>query len=335
MKCAIPTIDDVDLATANSAALGVETVVLVSNVDVRHLGDVTQSASGAGLLTRDLVYRPPTALATGRDIQFVCLNSVKSDANIVATLNVLLGGGLPWVEANAVLAGAYCAPTVPNGHLYKCTTAGTTGATDEPTWPTADGGTVTDGTAVWTEANALPATAVATLKAPALARDQSNALPQGLAVDFVTPAGTTVRTVTSLASITGGGAGNRFAIVAMPEEESYVSIAECTDKELEAPVGKAVPIPQGYNAAQWVKKGRSDIPKLTIKAKYISAGDGLARINGQRITAMLVTRKDDSVLTERVIVGGYRPVVKIKSPDGNSEAEATAEGIFEKFAVFV
>jgi len=41
-------------------------------------------------------------------------------------------------------------PGTPNGRLYRCTTAGTTGA-GEPAWPTAEGGTVADGTAVWTE----------------------------------------------------------------------------------------------------------------------------------------------------------------------------------------
>lgn len=43
----------------------------------------------------------------------------------------------------------FCIPTVPNNHYYKCTTAGTSGGT-EPIWPTT-GGTVTDGTAVWTD----------------------------------------------------------------------------------------------------------------------------------------------------------------------------------------
>jgi prepilin-type N-terminal cleavage/methylation domain-containing protein len=40
-------------------------------------------------------------------------------------------------------------PTSYNGHYYKCTTAGTSGAT-EPSWPVS--GTVNDGTVVWTEA---------------------------------------------------------------------------------------------------------------------------------------------------------------------------------------
>jgi len=53
-------------------------------------------------------------------------------------------------RSTAVTSGQYTVPAALNGRLYKCTTAGTTGST-EPTWPTTAAGTVTDGTAVWTE----------------------------------------------------------------------------------------------------------------------------------------------------------------------------------------
>ena len=41
-------------------------------------------------------------------------------------------------------------PTVANGYIYICTTAGTGASVTEPTWPTAISSTVIDGTAVWT-----------------------------------------------------------------------------------------------------------------------------------------------------------------------------------------
>ena len=64
---------------------------------------------------------------------------------IVATRG--LSGG---IRSAAVALNDTVIPQTPNGYIYKCTTAGTTGAS-EPTWPTTAAGTVTDGTAVWTE----------------------------------------------------------------------------------------------------------------------------------------------------------------------------------------
>lgn len=55
-----------------------------------------------------------------------------------------------WQASKAVALNAVYLPTTPNGRKYKVTTAGTTGAS-EPTWPTTPGGTVTSGTAVFTE----------------------------------------------------------------------------------------------------------------------------------------------------------------------------------------
>jgi hypothetical protein len=54
-----------------------------------------------------------------------------------------------WVASTAYNLGDVTRPVTANSHLYQCTTAGTTGSS-QPTWPTS-AGTVTDGTAVWTD----------------------------------------------------------------------------------------------------------------------------------------------------------------------------------------
>ena len=72
-------------------------------------------------------------------------------ALFVANFNSSASNPGYWSASTAATAGQYVSPTTANGHLYVCTTAGTTGTT-QPTWPTAIGGTVTDGSVVWTEA---------------------------------------------------------------------------------------------------------------------------------------------------------------------------------------
>jgi hypothetical protein len=57
-----------------------------------------------------------------------------------------------WAVATAYSLNDRVEPTTPNGYVYECTTAGTSHASVEPTWPTTGIGTstVSDGTAVWT-----------------------------------------------------------------------------------------------------------------------------------------------------------------------------------------
>jgi hypothetical protein len=56
-----------------------------------------------------------------------------------------------WQASKAVTLNAIYLPTVPNGHKYKVTTAGTTGATEPSSWTTTPSSTVSSGTAVFTE----------------------------------------------------------------------------------------------------------------------------------------------------------------------------------------
>jgi hypothetical protein len=55
-----------------------------------------------------------------------------------------------WESAHAYIVGEIVAPTTANSHIYRVTTAGTSGTT-EPTWPTGSGATVSNGSVVFTE----------------------------------------------------------------------------------------------------------------------------------------------------------------------------------------
>jgi len=53
-----------------------------------------------------------------------------------------------WAASTAYTVGQSISPPSANGHIYQCTSAGTSGATPPSTWPT-DGSTVTDGGVTW------------------------------------------------------------------------------------------------------------------------------------------------------------------------------------------
>ncbi len=93
---------------------------------------------------------PVQRLMNSTNLQQVMENIV-SDYNRLHALNLRY----KWQPTINYRIGAIVTPkTIPDnpngGHYYKCTTAGTSGAT-EPSWPTANGSTVTDGSVIWTE----------------------------------------------------------------------------------------------------------------------------------------------------------------------------------------
>lgn len=57
--------------------------------------------------------------------------------------------GVSWAASTAYGYGTIVIPASPNGLLYRCSTAGTSGSS-APAWPTTTGQVVTDGTAKWT-----------------------------------------------------------------------------------------------------------------------------------------------------------------------------------------
>lgn len=63
--------------------------------------------------------------------------------------NMSFNAGRTWVAGTAYVNRSVVRPTAPGAFYYVCVTAGTSHATTEPTWPTSEGATVTDGTVTW------------------------------------------------------------------------------------------------------------------------------------------------------------------------------------------
>jgi len=61
----------------------------------------------------------------------------------------LLSSFPPWQASRPYVLGDYAVPTVSNGHSYRCTGAGTSGAVEPDPWPLT--GFLTDGSVTWIE----------------------------------------------------------------------------------------------------------------------------------------------------------------------------------------
>ncbi|KKL12101.1 hypothetical protein LCGC14_2539130, partial [marine sediment metagenome] len=126
--------------------------------------------NGYGSVADGLSKRPPTEhLATLSDTAFgsAFIHIINRDATeryaVVITdevvtvydlsdgseQTVVLDSTIAWPADTAVVVDELVRPTTANKMLFRCTTAGTTGAT-EPTWDTGAGNTTNDNTAVWT-----------------------------------------------------------------------------------------------------------------------------------------------------------------------------------------
>ena len=179
-------------------------------------------------------------------------------------------------------------------------------------------------------------TAVATFAAPSFAADQTDNFNIGMGVDLVpaTGADKKIKSIDGFNAITNGGQGNKFQVVALPQQSSWITVACTRSKDITLPFPSTIAIPCGFNGSQYVKAGRSEAGNLTVEAAYNIFGDGLTRLAGQQVTAMVESYREGRVLVERLVCGGWRCTPNSPKGDGDDETVTTAEGLFEEFAVF-
>ena len=105
------------------------------------LGDVADLNQGSGTSETETI----TAML-GKFIQLSKSNLAEANFKVENED----GASAPdWIASTGYILNDTVVPSTPNGHYYKCTTAGSSDVS-EPTWTT-DGSTVSDGSVVWTD----------------------------------------------------------------------------------------------------------------------------------------------------------------------------------------
>ncbi|MFA6665437.1 MAG: PQQ-binding-like beta-propeller repeat protein, partial [Armatimonadota bacterium] len=150
--------DVLTISLSNFSSVGLsDGIVIADAVKLERASMVIGSPSALG----------PTAPTTGENKTLLApvTESVapahKDESDIQQTKGVLYSIGVEtssgvantgpvWKAGTRYLSGQYVRPSTPNGHTYRCSKAGVTGAA-EPAWPIIPKGTVVDGGVTWAE----------------------------------------------------------------------------------------------------------------------------------------------------------------------------------------
>jgi hypothetical protein len=118
----------------------------------------TTVTDGSAISGSNVVTSLTAAFASGDTGVFITASGVIPANTYIRWTVAPSSPGFVWTASVAYVAGQVITPVTANGHLYQCTTGGTSG-TSQPSFPTG-GGTVADGTVVWQDLGAAATAAI-------------------------------------------------------------------------------------------------------------------------------------------------------------------------------
>lgn len=177
----------------------------------------------------------------------------------------------------------------------------------------------------------------ATFAPPDRVADQSFNFQRGYAQDLVPQSALDVTAVlTSGLVVTGGARNTTFQVFELPDLSSFFLVGCTTDKNFNLKGRTSKGVDCGMETDRYIKRGKTKPAMLTVSQKLASFADGLARVDGGRVTCMLVGIKDGQVTDQRIVFTEWIPSNAVKLPDGDSEAMLEAEeGKYGEALIFV
>ena len=197
-------------------------------------------------------------------------------------------------------------------------------------------------TVVGTDQNNAALTGTCTFTPPGHAQDQSHAFPRGWAQEVTATAGKKFKTITGISVVTDAAIAStpRIWLIGIPSLDSSSSgtFTKLATK-VKLNYDPAVPIPtavqDGRRKGAYIKKGEIEVGKAEITAKIPGPADGLARVNGRRVTGWIQEKKEEKLVTQNIFLLGLVLGAKAETGEGAEPMTLTGEALYEVFAFIV
>ncbi|MCC7374267.1 MAG: hypothetical protein IT581_06410 [Verrucomicrobiales bacterium] len=177
----------------------------------------------------------------------------------------------------------------------------------------------------------------ATFAPPAWVRDATANQPLGAATDVVTTGGEKFIAGSpnlGLGTIANGVEGTRLGLFRLPESADWVLLGCTGEIRITDKSRKPKNIACGMNQSAFTKPGQTEIGSVSIGAKARSFQEGLLRIRGQRVAMMIVGKKEDTIITDRIVLSSVIVSAPTRIPEGDGEVVLEAEGQYEDALYF-
>ena len=181
-------------------------------------------------------------------------------------------------------------------------------------------------TVTGTRANGTALTGTATFKVPDHATLTDRVFPRGWAVQ-VESGDVPFKTITGVSlTCDAKAAGLKIILYAIPALTTFQEVACKTSVNVTPMVPMPHSIACGRNLSAYTKPGEIPIGQVSMDSKLVTSADGIPRINGRTVTGLLVTKKEDKLITDYLYLLGLTVAAKLNVGDSVAEQTMSAEG---------
>ncbi|HXP62045.1 MAG TPA: hypothetical protein VN829_16230 [Dongiaceae bacterium] len=189
-------------------------------------------------------------------------------------------------------------------------------------------------TVTGTDANGQPLTGTATFKVPSYSSFTERVFPKGYAVEVTTASGNPFKTVTAVTVQNDAvAAGVNIALFGVPALGTFRKIGCKTQLNFDPKVPLPHSVQCGRDLSAFIKAGEIPEGTLDITAKIPTFSDGLARVNGRRVTGMIKEVKEDKLDTMHVFMFGLIMTSKVSNGESVDPSTLSATAKYEDIGI--